>query len=85
LSVPSTVTPLLPADQRIDDPTIPNTLIVWRTLDPLETRIDPATSLREIMSSAFRSEEVSVHMSDSVSQTDVVRKNRRAYLAEFTV
>jgi hypothetical protein len=37
------------------------------------------------MSSVFRCEEVSVHMSDCVSQTDVVRRNPGAYLAEFTV
>jgi hypothetical protein len=47
-----------PAHLRIDDPTIPDTLIVWRTLDPLETRIDPTTGQREIMSSVFRSEEM---------------------------
>jgi hypothetical protein len=83
--VPPTVTPLLPAHLRIDDPTIPNTLTVWRTLDPREAPVDPTTGQREIMSSVFRCEEVSVHMSDHVSQTDVVRKNPGAYLAEFTV
>ena len=64
-----TRTPLLPLDQRIDDQAIPDALIVWRTLDPLEAPIDPVTGRHEIMSSVFRSEEVSVYLSDYISLT----------------
>ena len=80
-----TRTPLLPLDQRIDDQAIPEALIVWRTLDPLEAPVDPVTGQREIMSSVFRSEEVSVYLSDYISLTDVVATNHGAYIAEFTV
>lgn len=76
-------TPLLPVHLRTDDKTIPDSLIVWRTLDPLEAPIDPTTGRREIMSSVFRSEEVSVYLSDYVSLSDVVKRNPGAYVAEF--
>ncbi len=82
--MPVKITPLLPFHERIDDKTIPDNLIVWRTLDPLEAPIDPTTGKREIMSSVFRSEEVSVYLSDCISLTDVIAKNQGAYLAEFT-
>lgn len=81
----TTVTPLLPPHLRTDDKSIPDDLIAWRTLDPLEAPIDPTTGRREIMSSVFRSEEVSVYLSDYISLTDVVARNLGAYIAEFTV
>lgn len=80
-----TRTPLLPLDQHIDDQMIPGTLIVPRTLDPLEAPVDPSTGQREIMSSVFRSEEVSVYLSDCISLVDVVARNPGACIAEFTV
>jgi hypothetical protein len=79
------MTPLLPPHERIDDKTIPDHLIVWRTLDPFEAPIDPTTGQREMMSSVFRSEEVSVHLSDYISLADVVARSPGAYVAEFTV
>jgi hypothetical protein len=79
------ITPLLPVHLRIDDQTIPDSLVVWRTLDPLEAPIDPTTGRREIMSSVFRTEEVSVYPSDYISLADVVTRNPGAYIAEFTV
>jgi len=83
--LPTTVTPLLPLHERIDDKTIPDDLIVWRTLDPLEAPIDPTTGQREVMSSVFRSEEVSVYLSDHISLADVAARNPGAYFAEFIV
>lgn len=80
----NTVTPLLPGHLRTDDKSIPDDLVVWRTLDPLEAPIDATTGQREIMSSVFRSEEVSVYLSDCMSLADVLTGNPGAYIAEFT-
>jgi hypothetical protein len=57
---------------RVDDATIPNKLIVWRELDPLEAPFDPQTGQRKIMSSLFRTEELSVRMSDHLSKAQVL-------------
>ena len=70
--MPPKVIALLPFQERIDDRTIPDTLIVWRTLDPSEAPIDPATGQPDIMSSVFRSEEISVYLSDHITLTNVV-------------
>lgn len=83
--MPNTVTPLLPPHLRTDDKTLPDDLIMWRTLDPLEAPLDPTTGQREIMSSVFRSEEVSVYLSDHVSLSDVMKKNPGAWIAKLTV
>ena len=79
------IKPLMPIHLRNDDRTISDSLIVWRTLDPLEAPIDPATGEREIMSSVFRSEEVSVYFSDHISLIDVMARSAGAYIAQFTV
>jgi hypothetical protein len=82
---PPSKTPLLPPHERIDDATIPDDLIVWRELDPLEAPLDPQTNQPKVMSSVFRTEELSVRMSDKISQADVLSNAPGCYLAEFTV
>jgi hypothetical protein len=79
------VTPLLPPPLRVNDPTIPDELIVWRELQPAEAPPDPQTGQRKIMSSVFRTEEMSVRMSDQISKLQVVTNAPGCELAQFTV
>jgi hypothetical protein len=77
--------PLLPRHLRVDDPTIPNGLIVWRELDPLEAPLDPQTNQRKIASSVFRTQEMSVRMSDHTTKAQVVANAIGCDLAAFTI
>jgi hypothetical protein len=83
--VPNPIAPLIPKHLRVDDPSIRDDLIVWRELDPLEAPADPQTLQRKIMSSVFRTEELSVRMSDKISKAQVVANAPGCELAEFTV
>jgi hypothetical protein len=76
---------LLPRHLRVDDPSIPNDLIVWRELDPLEAPLDPQSGRRKISSGVFRTAEMSVRMSDHISKAQVVANAPGCDLAEFTV
>lgn len=81
-----TPTPLLvPRHLRIDDLSDPDSLVVWREIDPLEAPADPQTLRRKIMSSVFRTEELSVRNSDRISKAQVVANAPGCDLAEFTV
>ena len=58
---------------------------MWRELDPAEAPVDPKTHQRVIMSSVFRTEEMSVRMSDNITRAQVMANAPGSYLAEFTV
>lgn len=81
----ASITPLLPRQQRVDNPGIASSLVVWRRLDPLEAPVDPTGGFRKISSKVFRTEEMSVYLSDRISLKDVISKNPGCYVAEFTV
>jgi hypothetical protein len=54
-------------------------------VDPQEAPVDPATSQRVIMSQVFRTEEMSVFMSDQIALSRVQVENPGAFVAQFTV
>lgn len=78
-------TPLLPPHLRKDDPTIPDKLVVWRVLDPAQAPVDATTGVRKIMSDVFRTEEMSVYMSDQIALAQVQVANSGCFVAEFSV
>jgi hypothetical protein len=80
-----TVNPLLAPALRVDDRTIPDGLIVWRELDPAEAPIDPHTNQRKIQSSVFRTQEMSVRLSDKTSLAAVRANAPGSFIAEFAV
>jgi|SRR6266446_2227573 len=78
-------TPLLPPHLRKNDPRISKTLVLWRVLDPAQAPIDPNTGSRKIMSDVFRTEEMSVYMSDQIALSQVQVNNPGCFIAQFTV
>jgi hypothetical protein len=60
-------------------------LLVWRLLDTWEAPADQRTGQRKIVSSVFRTEEMSVYLSDQVTLSQVIAQNKGCFVAELTV